>query len=148
MKIERHSDFSVLVTFPSCRMASEFERGLSSPAESDREAVRNAALEEVELPWNIVFSIAYLDGVMKGEMQEIRGHWKRVSDYLKSQPVQPSDTEMLDWLVNGPYHFYEYKEGWKLCKFRTSDTYDWDGMYYTSQREAIKAAMRAEREGS
>ena len=36
MKIERHSDFSVLVTFPSCRLASEFQQKIAARPDMPR----------------------------------------------------------------------------------------------------------------
>lgn len=88
---------------------------LASPAESDKEAVRNAALEDIA---------SLIGGHTWGGASEhvsalIANHVRG----MKSQPAQPSDTEMLDFLFkNNPL--------------------------MPNGREAIKAAMRAEREGS
>lgn len=37
---------------------------------------------EAELPLNVAFAAAYLDGVMEGELPEIAKQWRTVREYL------------------------------------------------------------------
>lgn len=103
--------------------------------ESDKEAVRNAALEEA-----IAICEKYR-GTDFGKAAEC------ISDFiqgLKSQPAQPSDTEMLDWLIDKEYAIRLMSGGYDLFD---TDSGEWLDVDSPTPREAIKAAMRAERGG-
>lgn len=116
-----------------------------SPAESDKEAVRNAALDEAISECNRLADMIGLIGV--------KGGAKVCSDALralKSQPAQPSDSqaepsdsEMLDWLAKKGFAVVDCGESYDVLDphYGASTWLDVDS---PTPREAIKAAMRAE----
>ncbi len=106
--------------------------------ESDKEAARDAALEEAA-------------GAIGGTgMTSV--HAAKTIRALKSQPAQPSDSrtefsgaEILDWMIenNG---LVERRGNQYYCGYGPYGTV-LNGTLADSPREAIIAAMRAEREG-
>lgn len=125
-----------------------------SPAESDKEAVRNAALEEaakacsnesVEVT-DRVTDTAYNNALIHAT-QAIRD-LKTTSVSEVSQPAQPSDTEMLDWIIEHnatveasictrPQFFVLYYLADGTGEVQATSLEN-------TPREAIKAAMQAQ----
>lgn len=167
------------------------------PAESDKEAVRNAALEEIAGHLDKVgltftshdirqmkshtsllsndrdtsanpaaWAAIHCSGKNKGKIYNTCETKEQIDKYIEDvhrsndhltlrarpliycdsvndpQPAQPSDTEMLDWLLSdgdticemtdGSFEYYDYTKGRHKGK---------------TPREAIKAAMQADKEG-
>ncbi|HBP27895.1 MAG TPA: hypothetical protein DD666_00585 [Advenella kashmirensis] len=98
--------------------------------------------------------------IQKGDRRQINGIWMTCTDpeISRWQGVEPSqlsgnsgeltsDTEMLDWMECHRAEIEEGREGWKVMWLdENGDVLSTDGEY-CHQREAIKAAMQAEREG-
>lgn len=134
-KVERHSDQSVLVRFPSCRLASEFERNLAAYAErvkgpSDEEIM--AKVQEFASTWATAGG-RFDDGTAmeraeacKEEIRALLARYgqpaaqaaEHAAQACNLQPVAAQDSgqdredaERLDWLDQTNSKF---KMGWRV----------------------------------
>lgn len=128
-----------------------------SPAESDKESVRNAALEEV---------IALCEGFLADDYVPAGSKWvgesiiRGVRSIKSQKPAQPSDTEIpsltTDRIANIVRDHltavYSCTRVWSAWSYGTMGQDDFVEASETELAEeiaeAIKAAMQADREGS
>lgn len=112
-KIERHSDNSVLVSFPSCRLASEFERNISAYAElvvkqpltSEREAFEAYASQSIAHPIS-----GHIKAIDWNALQARAALAEPVAEVTHCKPDNYSANLRIKWLTQ-----QEFPVGTKLC---------------------------------